>query len=682
MAPSNPFFVHNDHLSRYHIYLICSRNILARYTTDAIGVNYSNTALAAQTTNSDSEGCTNPNCKAKTRSTHTTADCYWPGGGKEGQFPPDFGMRSRAPSVATSTSEQTGHFALSARVWNTPGNSGILISTPTHYDPTKATSCTTRQPNTINLPTAAKASPSTSLINTKHFALLKQVRKTSGHSCIVPINTMTNHAPSTLLVSPSQSYNRGRMPTARSDSLPQFTKRKPTAYRTPPSLTPHTDSGSVPLANHFTALDFDNLNAINDGHHIKCELDITDIFVAPRQSTFLRTSASVGEQPLTPLTAITEPEPITLPTHKTRFTGTTLLGNTTTATNPTIINHHIIRLGHHNTNSNQLNDDQPLAATPGIIPDKFPVDNQVINNNPYTVDHHHDIDHHHNQVIDTKPGTVNITAIITVKLLQAELAELRRRSTEVEQHETIGRVDGQDWATDLKLPQTNSKSTINWSPTSYDDYIIHHDVTDTNLKPLHLIPKSYQHSNYHYTTPTASDSEPTDNNLNDKFVDNNNPTPSEVQGTKDVGEILAVWRIPREKGDLGINNNFVDELYNLPHPVLTGSLIILRNTKPARDKSNSQHIQLQTFYFKFNMSIMASTTTGTIFKLFKLTTMIYSYSVSTTRNLLYHTIRVVRVTIIDLPKNLSINSTSLAAGTGTDNLKPSYSSPMTIIETP
>jgi hypothetical protein len=49
----------------------------------------STTALAAGTVDS----CTNPNCKVKKRSTHSTANCYWPGGGKEGQFPPNFGQR-------------------------------------------------------------------------------------------------------------------------------------------------------------------------------------------------------------------------------------------------------------------------------------------------------------------------------------------------------------------------------------------------------------------------------------------------------------------------------------------------------------------------------------------------------------------------------------------------------------
>ena len=87
--------------------------------------NPSNTALAARAT----EGCTNPNCKAKKRSTHTTANCYWPGGGKEGQFPPNFGQRTKAQaSVANTTSGQTEHFALSAHIPGTPEQSGILIN--------------------------------------------------------------------------------------------------------------------------------------------------------------------------------------------------------------------------------------------------------------------------------------------------------------------------------------------------------------------------------------------------------------------------------------------------------------------------------------------------------------------------------------------------------------------------
>jgi hypothetical protein len=48
-------------------------------------------------------GCTNPNCKARNPETHTVENCYWPGGGKEGQFPPGFG---RANSNANTTDTQ------------------------------------------------------------------------------------------------------------------------------------------------------------------------------------------------------------------------------------------------------------------------------------------------------------------------------------------------------------------------------------------------------------------------------------------------------------------------------------------------------------------------------------------------------------------------------------------------
>jgi len=72
--------------------------------------NSSNTALAARAIDT----CTNPNCKAKKCSTHTTANCYWPGGGKEGQFPPNFGQRAKA-NIANSNVLETEHFVLSAQ---------------------------------------------------------------------------------------------------------------------------------------------------------------------------------------------------------------------------------------------------------------------------------------------------------------------------------------------------------------------------------------------------------------------------------------------------------------------------------------------------------------------------------------------------------------------------------------
>ena len=102
--------------------------------------NSSTAALSARTT----EGCTNPNCKARKRTTHTTNNCYWPGGGKEGQFPPNFNQKSKANTATTNTTPNTGttpsstsnttttagqtdHFVLSARIPTGPGRSGILI---------------------------------------------------------------------------------------------------------------------------------------------------------------------------------------------------------------------------------------------------------------------------------------------------------------------------------------------------------------------------------------------------------------------------------------------------------------------------------------------------------------------------------------------------------------------------
>ena len=94
----------------------------------------SNTALAARTVEAP---CANPNCKAKKRSTHTTANCYWPGGGKEGQFPPNFGQRARANAVSSNPTV-TEHFVLSARVADVIGNSSVIVDEDEWLIPTVA----------------------------------------------------------------------------------------------------------------------------------------------------------------------------------------------------------------------------------------------------------------------------------------------------------------------------------------------------------------------------------------------------------------------------------------------------------------------------------------------------------------------------------------------------------------
>ena len=121
--------------------------ILGGNTVNATtGGNSSNTVLAARST----EGCKNPQCKVKKRTTHTTDDCYWPGGGKEGQFPPNFSQRAKAnvttstptsttvpptPNTSTQTPAQNEHFVLAAQDLITPGQSGVLIDDLTDLPP-------------------------------------------------------------------------------------------------------------------------------------------------------------------------------------------------------------------------------------------------------------------------------------------------------------------------------------------------------------------------------------------------------------------------------------------------------------------------------------------------------------------------------------------------------------------
>jgi len=101
--------------------LIAHGMIIDRGKRDKPTSGSSNTVLTVKTNN----GCTNPNCKARKRSTHTPATCYWPGGGKEGQFPPNFGQKARANTA--SSGQNTDHFVLSARIPNTQGISGCIF---------------------------------------------------------------------------------------------------------------------------------------------------------------------------------------------------------------------------------------------------------------------------------------------------------------------------------------------------------------------------------------------------------------------------------------------------------------------------------------------------------------------------------------------------------------------------
>lgn len=83
--------------------------------------------------------CTNPQCKAVNKSSHTVDNCYWPGGGKEGQFPANFGKRGRpnranstnstnntpnttTPPQANTAASHVQHFVLAARAFKRDSN--------------------------------------------------------------------------------------------------------------------------------------------------------------------------------------------------------------------------------------------------------------------------------------------------------------------------------------------------------------------------------------------------------------------------------------------------------------------------------------------------------------------------------------------------------------------------------
>jgi hypothetical protein len=109
--------------------MIIERDASTKGSTTA---NSSNTALAAKANDS----CTNLNCKAKKRCTHTISKCYWPGGGKEGQFPLNFGQRNRANTATSgSSTSQPDHFVLLVQVSKFFGQSGIVINNPSDHLP-------------------------------------------------------------------------------------------------------------------------------------------------------------------------------------------------------------------------------------------------------------------------------------------------------------------------------------------------------------------------------------------------------------------------------------------------------------------------------------------------------------------------------------------------------------------
>ncbi|KAJ6479829.1 hypothetical protein C8R45DRAFT_1156024 [Mycena sanguinolenta] len=72
--------------------------------------------------------CTNPGCKAVNKTSHTIENCYWPGGGKEGQFPANFGRNRPQARQAGAAEDPPVHRVLMATAESTPVLQCVLDS--------------------------------------------------------------------------------------------------------------------------------------------------------------------------------------------------------------------------------------------------------------------------------------------------------------------------------------------------------------------------------------------------------------------------------------------------------------------------------------------------------------------------------------------------------------------------
>ena len=155
--------------------LLAHGMILERGTTkSATSAGSSNTVLTAQTSGS----CTNPNCKARKRSTHTIENCYWPGGGKEGQFPANFRNKSKA-NAATSSSTTSSSTAETSDSTTTPSTNCTCASTSAHND---------------------------------HIVLAARDLITQGRSGVL-ISDDDGSSPTALITKGFQSFQKGKIPT-------------------------------------------------------------------------------------------------------------------------------------------------------------------------------------------------------------------------------------------------------------------------------------------------------------------------------------------------------------------------------------------------------------------------------------------------------------------------------------
>ncbi|KAK0211836.1 hypothetical protein IW262DRAFT_1467225 [Armillaria fumosa] len=106
------------HLSLYQ--MPTSSNIISHLQTHAatlhaMGKKPSQSQALAAATPMAACGCHNPDCKACDKTHHAIENCYWPSGGKEGQFPSNFSHPHYANQAnSNNMADITRHFVLVA----------------------------------------------------------------------------------------------------------------------------------------------------------------------------------------------------------------------------------------------------------------------------------------------------------------------------------------------------------------------------------------------------------------------------------------------------------------------------------------------------------------------------------------------------------------------------------------
>jgi len=119
--------------------------------------------------------CTNPNCN---RHGHTIDVCYWPGGGKEGQFPPDFGKRGGFKGSAANTRQGSTKPPLTVNAASTSEDNNQVFAYMTMGDTefkVPATSALNDDCTPDNKPPSSSSDPNRQTYKTKGVESLKGI---------------------------------------------------------------------------------------------------------------------------------------------------------------------------------------------------------------------------------------------------------------------------------------------------------------------------------------------------------------------------------------------------------------------------------------------------------------------------------------------------------------------------